>query len=492
MAAPPLGSTARILLALTMTAIGVAVGAVLGRRLTRSAEPVRSRRRVTVPNSETAEETPAVPRQRASRRRPLAVEPARPKRVEPQILDVADLDPADITDANLASEDTPLRIVRRSALPSSIDTTSFPLADTTDEAALEGHSSTPMSLFEAYSRDIAAPADPELTASPVATAKTDFGLDLHSDDAQIDEDNARFDAPAAIKMNGHSAGKADVPAPEQSEPLQQNATGRQAADRIVSAELDELSPLQLLERLALAMAHRQSLRAAAPLAVDAGRDHQDSAVISQPAFLPPKAGAPLPRAAEPARRLPRGDDQGESEAEGAQTSAPFAAAFVPAALRPIAMDLDHGDSESDEPLPGYIPPRHIGMPATAEMPAEGFAPDISDHDDNEDEEETDVQFDDGYSSLLNMARPMRASPHTEPSFEAEQSIDDDQSPSSLAPLSAQQEVPEEHSADDAERIGSAAGNHRPFDGPAGKAGVEDTEEALRAALATLQRMSGAA
>lgn len=180
--------------------------------------------------------------------------------------------------------------------------------------------------------------------------------------------------------------------------------------------------------------------------------------------------------------------------------APAKVTPIPAKLRPVG--LTSLDEDEDDVLPGYIPPRHIALaPVPAHAPAEerpmaGLA---SGHDSapvEEDEEEDDSALafgddedfaedgadiveddvlEEGYSSLLSVQRRIEPRPDfiALEDEQAEAPLEPPTNPSSEAPAFTAPSLP----------------GARLFDPPA-RTDPAETEKALRAALATLQRMSG--
>ncbi|MAC59318.1 MAG: hypothetical protein CMH85_13795, partial [Novosphingobium sp.] len=153
------------------------------------------------------------------------------------------------------------------------------------------------------------------------------------------------------------------------------------------------------------------------------------------------------------------------------------------------------------------PPRHIGLSIAAknDAPTPSAAPFAQptraeaemDEDDETDEEESVLEQ--GYSSLLNLSRPIEGGEKPKQEFVR---IDEPEDEGDIQPVvifpgdeardagpfssptaaSATKPKPAPEPESAGERI---------FDAP-GKADPEETEKALRTALATLQRMSGAA
>jgi hypothetical protein len=208
------------------------------------------------------------------------------------------------------------------------------------------------------------------------------------------------------------------------------------AERIASAPLDELSHVELLERLAQTIARRRAVSPAA---------HEHAATSPLP-VSEPEVSAPVKQVAQDSATvtvLPR-----------------FAAA-----LRPHSADMQ----DDDEPLPSYVPPRSFALPEAAPQQAPAPEP-VAQVDEDEILEE-------GYSSLRGMSKPV-AGPET---------VSEDESEPSEAPQVARFAMPTRDGQT------STTSGARMFDAPsAAEPGADQTEQALRAALATLRRMSGAA
>lgn len=236
---------------------------------------------------------------------------------------------------------------------------------------------------------------------------------------------------------------------------------------------------------------------------------------------------------------PLGEDLAAQPPVAPQPEAPSAPLDMPAALRPISFD----ELDEDEDFATYLPLRHIPMPqapAVAEAPAEpvaasappafqppvpqayepepvpapktaGFNPPV------EGAEAVEEQVADGYSSLLAITKPEEAPRQTfvrieEPEPEhaaiepvvifpgqaarqnfAQPQVFAPQVPAPAAELQAPSEAPDAASLRRFDAPSSAvAGQAVAAQAPAAAQDPAETERALRAALATLQRMSGAA
>jgi len=565
MATPPLGATARILIALALTGLGGVVGALIGRRVASPATAPQERQRgtsrlrtVRQPAIEPEAETPAPSGAPSGRRRslspkPVLSDPDLAEATEPRILDVADLDLShfdeDIVEAPLRQRETargafvtPSRQVSESA------DSELEASEQADEevAPVENR------LFEEYARSLPASEENEVEVRPASEPAAAPGFVLlpeasltapitqavvvapAAEMGEPDRDTLDSD-PATVTADVDMA-QSDTPfAPFVASSLTDHVT---AADRIATAELAELSPVQLLERLALAMERR---REAARLVAAAPVPQPEPDAFVAPADLSPAAPAPAPMAvldepedepntsappfaapltferlslrpvalapeiaaresdASVAEELSVGAaDVNEPEREEPAPPAPFAAPALPAALRPVALHQDEDDL--DDPLPGYVPPRHIGLAAAAGFRAphqvesawQGGEDRVSTGEDDDGDEE-DEALDQGYSSLLNLSRP------TGPR-QAFVRIEEPEDSGEIEPMVV---FPGSEEADSAPFARPAAAHadltQAPTNGPAprlfdapGRGDADDTERALRAALATLQRMSGAA
>ena len=640
MAAPPLGMTARILLALFMAMIGIAAGAAIARRIARPKPVARNRRRTagSVSDSEArkadfAREARAqqVERQMASdkvdavRRRALANDEAHNASSHhdgaplpgsaPQILDVTQFDlaapgsfeadlakevvaevPLDLTgfaaphaefqEAELAEQpaieqptidlaniDPPVPVLESYG----DDTDSFRAKFANEKKPVEWTPEPPPSCAESFEAtnlvDDAAefvfePADSAglrsfdplpLTAADQPQGHADFALlgsDLAAPSPGADmvaaspEGSAgpdvaaavpvpelrRFDGPAGTPMATPISSLADLAvtfaddlsraseASEASEATGPAATREaesarvlpqsSAAQRIASAELAELSPVELVERFALALKQRRHtgafpaglLETAAAFDLPVGPQPSQvpevlaaMAPLAEPVVASEPEAPEAPQAIVAARPLFAATASCSSEIDDALVTAVRMPLALPEAMRPI----EFGQHEEHDDLPDYAPPRSFAMPRPAEVPAEPEA-------------EADVN-EEGYSSLLALTRtaPLRQTfvRIEEPASEFAQvepvvifpgqatrpgtrfaRPSEDANPAE--PLAAAPQSP-------VELPHAAAPGLRRFDAPtagepaaaAGTSGVQDpaeAERALRSALATLQRMSGAA
>ncbi|HUD30487.1 MAG TPA: hypothetical protein VMQ93_16585 [Novosphingobium sp.] len=593
MAAPPLGTTTRILLALAATGLGGAIGFLAARRLARPAVvPEAAGEPETAAPSQDATAESATPGRIAGRRRALALNaaedvapfddhapvPGRDAPADdlampaPQILNVAEFDLDGFEDAPAEPAASPAFRPRIAAIE---------IGDAEADAALPAWLDAETAWHEPEAEPDVLPSIP----AGVQGFQQVFQAQLHDTPAEdtvaedtvaenaVEEDEDE-NAPAAQPAPGFKllprlqSGEpvtAEVsyppfaaPAPVESPPAEPEVVAEitdEIADepvaivppvadapiaeapfvpafeprRIAEADLDDLSPVELLERLALAMAERREQarraaaeaeeRARAPIAVEFAplREVPPSPAPEGQGYAPPfERLAPAPFAAPAPFVTPvieSGMDAGDTIATPAieiandaaddtasdtpsgfaeDHAAPVPATPVPAALRPVA--FDDGDL-ADAPVPGYVRPRHIGLTAidsgpfaAAAFPASPFLEDEADGED-------DAALQQGYSSLLNLsrlsgprnnlARAIRFADEDEaPQGEPAQEIVGEPFQDAV-PFARPTLAPQADPAPAPERLFDAPGHAEPTT-------PEATERALRAALATLQRMSGAA
>lgn len=269
-----------------------------------------------------------------------------------------------------------------------------------------------------------------------------------------------------------------------------------AAERLVASDFDELSPVQLVERLAISLQRRRQAVAAG--AVPAALNPAPSTDIAQPA-----AALPLQRLVQPAIGAP-------VQPPAAAFAAPLEPLAMPAALRPLDFNA-HADEDEDldETALDFLPPRQFSWQAQPAAEPLFGKPAAKIHIDSEPEHLSDTAEDadleESYSSLLDLSRPgaQRAS-----FIRIEDGDDDDGMvepvvvfPGQRTPLATPAGgSPAASQAPAATVPGSAASTasrlfDRPSDSsamPARSVDQEEADRALRAALSTLQRMSGAA
>lgn len=400
-ATPPLGVTARILLALGLAALGAILGLLIARRLARPKPEVRERKRTKL-----AEHEQAAPRYNhnpdadededemgggilAQRRRGLAIEPDEEEFVPhemaplpggaPQILDIlkvgfdapagnAPLDLGNCQAEPERQEFQPQPAPRPepiAPMPQAV-TDPAPAAPTRQlfGQPVEGDHISPdfvreagfrTSVFETdtpdrlFSPRVTQPASSQ-AAAPFAPPPANPALPVEHD-AVPPMATAPFAQPVASPaVVPTPVAPVAMPVTAPAEPLPSPAT---------------LGMTDLASRLAESMARRRAARAAlnaaAPLVTEAPQAQSVAeAAPAQSPFAAPERLIAAPAEPTPAMPAPSGTPQPPSAPRPA-TLEPAAPA-VPAAMRPL--DLG-GFEEEFEPLSSLLPPRHIAMPAAA-------------------------------------------------------------------------------------------------------------------------------
>ncbi len=270
---------------------------------------------------------------------------------------------------------------------------------------------------------------------------------------------------------------ANPAAPDPATPTGDNS----AAQRIASARLDDLAPIELLERLAISLREKRSRAAlaASPLPTDPDIDAQAQSEESHPAAemtIDHDAGPELD--AEP--------ESLEAEDLAIAPAAP-PVPTIPAALRPVGLEPD--DEEDD--LPSFIPPRRIGGPGQAYSAPTAPAPSP----DSGETSAAEPDLEGGYSSLLNLSRAASQAHNPAQRFvriEEPEPLTDEIEPVVVFPAQMPGTPAATHDTGTNE-AGSGDAIEKPEpDSTANGPDREETERALRSALANIQRMSGAA
>jgi hypothetical protein len=470
-AAPPLGNTMRLLLALLMTVLGGLVGLFVARRIVKSAMAPAARRR-TGPAAENVSAVAALDDEDAA----IAVE------ADDDADEDDEVQPIARRRQQLAILDEDESLDDHAPVPGNghiLDVAELPLKSFDEIDGIWLHESDRSTVHQ--------------EAQGEHTRANGFAHDLSADDAQGTEmaadladgsdaedasgksNNRLFDAYVRRVNAGAEANVSDETAPgfislpsatlpdvtpvtKESDPVATPAAATSApaplptfsntAERIASAPLDELSHVELLERLAQTIARRRAVPSAA---------HEHAAAPPIPLSVP-EVSAPVTQATQDSATvtvLPRVAAQQPARAEGE----------VPVALRPHWADMQ----DDDEPLPSYVPPRSIALPEAA--PQQAPAPEPVD------EVDEDEILEEGYSSLRGLSKPASET----------DTVSEDELEPSEAPRVARFAMP---TRDGQTTTTSGA---RMFDAPStAEPGADQTEQALRAALATLRRMSGAA
>ena len=535
-AAPPLGVTARILLALLLAAIGAVLGIALARRLTREKPEPRERKRgakdlsVHTPQVRMRDAHPDAPARRpisareelgdehpfpaapaaggllANRRRSLAIMEDEPVFVPHEAAPLPGFNPVqplDLAALALSTEapSEPYRVVaHQPAASAPLDwkqPAPLPVAaEATPEPA-------PISAETALRDDrqvfgMSPPPEPEITKRQI------FGVEAEDDHVPQDFVRAAgfqtsvFDtaepSPLFERAAETIAAPVMVDAPPQHEPV--------SAPPAVALALSNAEPLpspsslgmtDLAARLADSMRRRRE-RAQAPHAPAA----EVAAAMPAPSELPVAASSqpelPAMPAASIAPLLP------EAVPAHVGAAAPLA---VPAAMRPLALDAFLEDEAGFEDT-SVLLPRYIAMP-TAQPATSGSA--LSQPVAASDEAEApieatlaDVAENNPYASLLELAPTRHAPVRIE---EAELPVGAEIEPVVIFPGQTGQVVPlgAPVAAEAADQAGfrrfdapATAGQGQPVVGASNPPLIapDEAAQALRAALSNLQRMSGAA
>jgi hypothetical protein len=348
------------------------------------------------------------------------------------------------------SEEAPVHAQQAEPASSPDEETMEPLArlggETEDRFALLPPKVRPGSIFDQK------PAS-GLFTQPLSTQVSHFGWDNGLPRQSVAAQ------PAAVSEPPAASEPIAAPAEAVSAPVEQvEAEPPVAAARIAGAPLDDLSHVELLERLALSMRRK-------------------------------RAEAPLAKPLQPEIPVASSEPETNIAEESLAATAPPPIPVIPAPLRPIGLDED----EDGDLLPAYVPPRHFGqaqnvhvsMPAAiAEQTVPAAEAQV--HATNAEPAALGeaAELEQGYSSLLSLSRPasgqqrfVRIEEPANPSGEIEP----------VVVFPGKEPV---------------SGGEGPFarpssvsSGQAGERALQDPEEtdrALRTALANIQRMSGAA
>lgn len=553
-AAPPLGVTARILIALALAALGGVLGATVARRL---AEPRREQptgeslvERVRVRTRDSHPDAPA--------RRPLSV---------PDEISAAPLDAAGTVAGAFPG--------RRRALAIAEEAPQFRAHEYAPLPGGEPHAPVAAAWSEPAAESVAHPAA-ESDALELGAFAAPLAAEPSPAATGFQEPAQQTFRPLSELTNAAFAAPAPDPAPAFAPPAAEAAEHQMFAAPVAAAAPQQVfaePPCETPFAAPAAEPAAQSLFAAPPPApLDFARLGAESPTAYAPPPPPPEVEPVAATAPDPApdsldlaaltarfaaslrRRREQQEAAGaEQEApEALPTFAPGAAAVpeqpvleaeaapvpeqpllvaetapdepvaaatplaMPAAFRPLG--FDPADEDDVVELESLVPLRQFRMPPVEVPVVEAVVPvaAVEDAADEDAEPESEVETE-GYSSLLELGRP----PVQRQSFVRIEEPEGDHAaiepvvifpgqaarsaPAAPVPLA----VPQPFAAPEpspAEAAAEPAGLMRRFDAPANAlpgqavaaAGLapqvdrEETERALRAALATLQRMSGAA
>lgn len=477
-AAPPLGVTARILLALALGFLGALVGGYTARFLVRSSAGQAPRNRVVtrevkLRNRDAHPDAPA--------RRPISA-------LEELGEDQIDTAPQTAGPAltgrrralTLQEDHSGTHFHDHAPLPGGapqlLDLAADLAADEVDDAADDDVPALDLSSFAAPQEFIA----PFAEVAEVE-AQTEFMPPIAEEHAA----SPRFERLGATPMFKPAArlqftDPYQIPEAEVAEAVFEAAPPT-AAERIANAPLDDLGMLELAERLGRAMERRRQLAASAA-----------------PITLPRLSGASLDAATfDPFA--------GETESPFAALAPKTAPGQIPAPLRPLSFGPTSAEDE-DEALPdvleSLLPPRRIKVPALPIPPV----------DELDEPEAEEISATDDYPSLLDVSRPLVLRQQFVRIVESDAESDEIE-PVVIFPGQASRQIMPSFAGDEptgADPIEAPANpGLRRFDAPMGAVpgairpisgsppspvmnDPEETERALRSALATLQRMSGAA
>jgi hypothetical protein len=511
-AAPPLGVTARILLALIMAALGAVLGITLARRLARPKPELRERKRGAKDLAD------ASPRLRHRDSHPDA--PARrPISAHEELGGEPSLDAPRPTGGLLANRRRSLALMDEENAFVPHEAAPLPGLDTVqplDLASLALPVDAPAEPAPGFDQQTAAPAPALDWTLPAA-------VPVAAEPGPITSEAAHLDGRQVFGM-------APPPAPEiaprqifgvqaEADHLPQDfvkAAGFQTSvfdtpePSPLFARLDEAAAVAKLEPAAampdpepvapLPSPSSLGMTDLAARLADSMRRRRERAQTVPAQVVSPEA-APEPLLAVPS--MP------ELPVLPSAFAAPPAPLEMPEAMRPLALDafLEH-DAGLDSSL---LPPRHIVMPAAPQQLAPFAAPVAQAEaaepavvDDSEPAVEAtlaDADQDNPYASLLGVAPVRQAHVRIE---EPELAADAEIEPVVIFPGQAGQVAAPPVPA--AELVGGEAGGFRRFDVPGSASQgqpvatgmnpplipAEEAAQALRAALSNLQRMSGAA
>lgn len=543
-AAPPLGITARILVALGMAALGAIIGTLISRALTRPKKEVRERKRgARQPEAEEADDNDDLTRFDRALREPALVR--RPISVHEELADAAMLS----SEGNFArrrsltalhEQEDQHFVPHESAplpggLPQVLELAGAELdqpmarqdfqadvpAGSLVEAVFTPTPTMDLNAFDLHEPEPEPVVDPDFqhpdaaltgpgTDEHTLAGRQVFGLTGAEPVAQADrqifqppvDEEVSEPVPAAIVAVPEPEQVAD-PAVSLTVPAEIAAPTQPVAAELAAAEpsrprnlepLDDLGMVDLALRLQQAMERRRSARCgmAAPASVTGVEN----------VSLAPAATAPEP--AFPEAELPAAAPAPVYDVPAAAFAMPTE---LPAALRPISF-TDASEVDDDEEFAAsLLPPRQL-FAGPQDVAAPLFAaPETAEVAEDAESEPVD---DEGYASLLNVAAPAPRSPFVR--IEEPSAADDAIEPVVIFPGQASRipfAPPAGTPVSDVAPVTSPAqesGQFRRFDAPANAApGVpvaatnassaldpEETERSLRAALSSLQRISGAA
>lgn len=534
-AAPPLGVTARILIALVMSALGAVIGASLAWRVARPKTEVRQRKRgagtVDVParrpisaHDELGEMLDAPANGTgivASRRRSLAVDQEEipfylhdyaplPGGGEPQIFDIAaaKLAPVSAPQPAVAAE-APLDLGAFPApAPAAVQA---PVLTVADRAPAEASPvPAPFAHPAPFAAPVAAPfaaptapaIAPQAAPAPPVEAPTIFGIS-----AQDGAVPTEFVRAAGFKTSVFEVEPAPPLFGTPAETAEPQAAAAATVAPAPAAPLPSpagLGMTDLASRLQESMARRRAAKSgtpAAPADLPQRVAEQAPAAAAAPTLTIPEAAV----FAEPAPDFPAPPPVAAAAIPAApvapiEFTIPPAPIPMPAALRPVGFDLVDDEDPADL---GVLAPRHLSMPAPAPLPVEAVlaAAPLAEEAAESTDEPADPAKEDAFGSLLAISHSTSRSgfvriEEAEPAAGTVEPvvIFPGQGMATAAPFAAPvMNAPESAMLRPFDRFDPAppaAPTTGAFAAPA--IDPAEAEQSLRAALASLQRMSGAA
>lgn len=484
-AAPPLGFTARGIVAVAAALSGGIIGIAIARRIAGAHRPARESRIVQLSNGSrrpisikdevggdgvvNGESLPI------SRRRALAIsQDDRPS----DFLYQAPL-PGEETDAPASSPEVAGDEPGADAEPLELSELAADPPEPTADEAQDAVNDEDIEMTESREFQPARSAQPFHAPERELSERDEDGHPGEAG-ASRDPEPLPFSPPSLARRSLEPATEAgfDKPAADKPDLGLASAVDSAATPDIESgaswetAPLEELGLVQLVQRLGSTIERRRDL------AAKAARPEESAPLVRPAADI---EAAPAEEAAQAmaayfgsaAAEAPPPTESREDEPAPAVHRVDFSPSSSPAEVRPAflhpfgAEDDDDDDEEIEDSIPDFTLPLRRSLGATSSAAAE---------DDSSEEFEED-----GYSSLLGMSNPFSAPKHEAIRIEEPAPETDLAEPAVVFPGQ------EERSA-------------RLFDPPADRPSSEkaaaptspDADAALRAALATLQRMSGAA
>ncbi|MCB2049490.1 MAG: hypothetical protein KDE32_14885 [Novosphingobium sp.] len=397
-----------------------------------------------------------------------------PAASRPDVREASDTIPASVSldeDEQSASEPA-----ARADVPTEISPQVFDAHDNDPEIEpIEVNEETdeqPLERLGGKSADPYAPLPPKTRPGSIFDQQPAAGLfakPLNAQVAHVGWDNAssRDTAPAApVDEPSVEVVVPDLPPPAD-EPHGADPEPT-ASERIEQAPLDDLSHVELLERLALSMRRKRTQPAVA---------EEIAAVAPEPVEIQESAQPQVEAAATAVEERP---------APPVPT--------IPDALRPIGLD----DDEEADLLPAFVPPRHFVQPqADSSAVANPSGNAVSDQPEPTlSQAEAADELEEGYSSLLSLSRPGAGSQRFV-RIEEPAPLSNEVEPVVVFP--GKEPVvgegpfarPSASNNGPAPTTAAAAGEES-ADSATKRLDSEETDRALRTALANLQRMSGAA